>query len=177
MDAVEILCDDCQGTRFKAEVLQYRYKDKNIVEIMSMTVNEALEFFEARSIKGKLVNLETVGLGYLTLGQPLNTLSGGECQRLKVAKELNKKGNIYILDEPTTGLHMADVENMLGIINKLVEKGNTMIVIEHHTDVIRCADWIIDLGPDGGTAGGEILYEGKVAEIFSCQASITAKYL
>src|SRR5690606_31466628 len=118
-----------------------------------------------------------VGLGYLSLGQPLNTLSGGECQRLKLAKELNKKGNIYILDEPTTGLHMSDVSNILDIINKLVKKGNTVIVIEHNLDVIRRSDWIIDLGPDGGTGGGEILYEGPPAGILECERSITAKYL
>ncbi|MCL2560362.1 MAG: ATP-binding cassette domain-containing protein [Turicibacter sp.] len=177
MDAVEITCDDCHGTRFKEEVLQYRYKDKNIVDIMEMTVAEALEFFESKDIHRKLASLETVGLSYLTLGQPLNTLSGGECQRLKVAKELNKKGNVYLLDEPTTGLHMADVKNILAIIDKLVEKGNTVVVIEHNTDVIRSADWLIDLGPDGGAGGGEILYEGVPAEIFQCERSITAKYL
>jgi len=177
MDAVEVECSDCSGTRFKPEVLQYHYKEKSIVDIMEMTVHEALEFFESADIKRKLTSLETVGLGYLTLGQPLSTLSGGECQRLKVAKELNKKGNIYILDEPTTGLHMADVKNILAIINKLVEKGNTVIVIEHNTDVIRSADWIIDLGPDGGSDGGEILYEGTPQDIFGCDRSITAKYL
>jgi len=177
MDAVEIQCDDCLGTRFKTEVLQYQYKEKNIVDIMEMTVAEALEFFEGKDIKRKLTSLATVGLGYLTLGQPLSTLSGGECQRLKVAKELNKKGNIYLLDEPTTGLHMADVENILLIISKLVEKGNTVIVIEHNTDVIASADWMVDLGPDGGTGGGEVLYEGIPSGISSCERSITAKYL
>ena len=177
MDSVEVQCDDCLGTRFGAEVLQYQYKEKNIVDIMEMTVAEALEFFESNDIKRKLASLETVGLSYLTLGQPLNTLSGGECQRLKVAKELNKKGNIYILDEPTTGLHMADVENILTIINKLAHKGNTVIVIEHHLDVIRSADWLIDLGPDGGAGGGEILYEGIPSGISSCERSITANYL
>ena len=177
MDAIEIQCDDCLGTRFKPEVRGYQYKEKNIVDIMEMTVAEALEFFEAKDINRKLTSLETVGLGYLTLGQPLSTLSGGECQRLKIAKELNRKGNIYILDEPTTGLHMADVKNVLAIINKLVAKGNTVIVIEHNTDVIRSADWLIDLGPDGGAGGGEILYEGTPGEIFNCKRSITAKYL
>jgi excinuclease UvrABC ATPase subunit len=177
MDTVEVQCDDCLGTRFKTEVLEHQYKEKNMVDIMEMTVTESLEFFDGKEIKRKLASLETVGLGYLTLGQPLNTLSGGECQRLKVAKELNKKGNIYILDEPTTGLHMADVKNILAIINKLVEKGNTVIVIEHHTDVIRSADWIIDLGPDGGSGGGEVLYEGIPNGIFDCERSITANYL
>lgn len=177
MDAVEIQCDDCLGSRFKTEVLEYQYKEKNIVNIMEMTVSEALEFFEVKDVKRKLASLETVGLGYLTLGQPLNTLSGGECQRLKVAKEFNKKGNIYILDEPTTGLHKADVKNILSIINKLVDKGNTVIVIEHNTDVIRSADWIIDLGPDGGVGGGVVLYEGIPQDLSRCEQSITAKYL
>src|SRR5690606_6303694 len=132
MEAVEVECTECNGNRYKQEVLQYLYKGKNIVDVMDMSVTEALEFFEAKDILRKLKSLETVGLGYLSLGQPLNTLSGGECQRLKLAKELNKKGNIYILDEPTTGLHMSDVSNILDIINKLVKKGNTVIVIEHN---------------------------------------------
>jgi excinuclease UvrABC ATPase subunit len=177
MDEMEVECSDCQGNRFKQDVLHYLYKGKNIVDIMEMTIAEAVEFFEAKDIRSKLKSLDTVGLGYLSLGQPLNTLSGGECQRLKLAKELNKKGNIYILDEPTTGLHMSDVSNILRIIDKLVEKGNTVIVIEHHLDVIRASDWIIDLGPDGGTAGGEIIYEGPPAGILDCERSVTARYL
>lgn len=177
MDVMEVECSDCNGSRFKQDVLQYLYKGKNIVEIMEMSVTEALDFFEVKSIQTKLKSMNTVGLGYLSLGQPLNTLSGGECQRLKLAKELNTKGNIYILDEPTTGLHMSDVSNILRIINKLVDKGNTVVVIEHHLDVIRNCDWIIDLGPDGGTAGGEILYEGPPMGILDCERSVTAKYL
>ncbi|MEK5175475.1 excinuclease ABC subunit UvrA [Heyndrickxia sp. FSL W8-0496] len=177
MDVMEVECSDCNGSRFKQDVLQYLYKGKNIVEIMEMSVAEALDFFEVKSIQSKLKSMNTVGLGYLSLGQPLNTLSGGECQRLKLAKELNTKGNIYILDEPTTGLHMSDVSNILRIINKLVDKGNTVVVIEHHLDVIRNCDWIIDLGPDGGTAGGEILYEGPPMGILDCEKSVTAKYL
>ena len=121
--------------------------------------------------------METVGLGYLSLGQPLNTLSGGESQRLKLAKELNKKGNIYILDEPTTGLHLSDVSNILLIIEKLVEKGNTVIVIEHNLDVIRNSDWIIDLGPDGGTGGGKFSYEGPPAGLIDWSVLSTAKYI
>jgi len=177
MDAVEVECSACSGTRFKPEVLQYLYKEKNIVEIMEMTVAEATEFFEAKDVRNKLKYLETVGLGYLTLGQPLSTLSGGECQRLKIAKELNKKGNIYILDEPTTGLHMANVANLLEIIDQLVKKGNTVLAIEHNLDVIRQADWLIDLGPEGGSGGGEILYEGPPAGILGCERSMTGKYL
>ena len=177
MDNVEIPCDVCCGTRFKPEVLAYTYKGKNIVQVLDLTVSEALAYFESKDILRKLTQLKTVGLGYLTLGQPLTTLSGGEGQRLKVAKELNKKGNIYLLDEPTTGLHMADVSNMLSIIDALVEKGNTVIVIEHQTDVIRQADWLVDLGPDGGDAGGMILYEGPPAGILTCSESVTGKYL
>ncbi|NYV68665.1 excinuclease ABC subunit UvrA [Bacillus sp. Gen3] len=177
MDVMEVECSECNGSRFKQDVLQYLYKGKNIVEIMEMSVAEALDFFEVKSIQTKLKSMNTVGLGYLSLGQPLNTLSGGECQRLKLAKELNTKGNIYILDEPTTGLHMSDVSNILRIINKLVDKGNTVVVIEHHLDVIRNCDWIIDLGPDGGTAGGEILYEGPPMGILDCERSVTSKYL
>ncbi|MDR4885929.1 excinuclease ABC subunit UvrA [Fredinandcohnia sp. QZ13] len=177
MDKMEMECSECHGDRYKQEVLQYIYKGKNIVDVMEMTVAEAVEFFDAKDIQRQLKSMETVGLGYLSLGQPLNTLSGGESQRLKLAKELNKKGNIYILDEPTTGLHLSDVSNILRIIEKLVEKGNTVIVIEHNLDVIRNSDWIIDLGPDGGTGGGEILYEGPPAGLKNCERSITAKYI
>lgn len=177
MDKMEVECSECHGDRYKQDVLQYLYKGKNIVEIMDMPVAEALDFFEVKSIQSKLKSMNTVGLGYLSLGQPLSTLSGGECQRLKLAKELNTKGNFYILDEPTTGLHMSDVSNILNIIDKLVEKGNTVIVIEHNLDVIRNSDWIIDLGPDGGTGGGEILYEGPPSGILDCERSVTAKYI
>ncbi|WP_410768867.1 ATP-binding cassette domain-containing protein [Fontibacillus sp. BL9] len=177
MDKVEVVCGECGGSRYKQHVLRYLYKGKNIVEIMEMSVTDALDFFDTKDIRGKLKSMETVGLGYLSLGQPLNTLSGGECQRLKLARELTKKGNIYILDEPTTGLHMSDVSNILRIIDKLVEKGNTVIVIEHNLDVIRHSDWIIDLGPDGGTGGGEILYEGPPSGILGCERSVTARYI
>lgn len=177
MDKMEVECSECNGTRYRQDVLHYLYKRKNIVEIMEMTVTDALDFFEAKDIQTKLKGLNTVGLGYLSIGQPLNTLSGGECQRLKLAKELNKKGNIYILDEPTTGLHMSDVTNILTIINKLIDKGNTVIVIEHNLDVIRNSDWIIDLGPNGGTGGGEILYEGPPEGIVNCERSVTAQYI
>jgi excinuclease UvrABC ATPase subunit len=177
MDTQTTVCSDCEGKRFKKEVLQYQYKDKNIVDIMNMTIAEAVDFFEAKEIKKKLTSMVAVGIQYMTLGQPLNTLSGGECQRLKLAKELNKKGNIYILDEPTTGLHMSDIKNIITIIEKLVKKGNTVIAIEHNLDIIKNADWIIDLGPDGGSKGGEILYEGIPANINRCSRSVTANYL
>ena len=177
MDKTDMECSECNGNRYKQEVLQYLYKGKNIVEIMEMSVADAVDFFEAKDIQRQLKSMETVGLGYLSLGQPLNTLSGGESQRLKLAKELNKKGNIYILDEPTTGLHLSDVSNILLIIEKLVEKGNTVIVIEHNLDVIQGSDWIIDLGPDGGTGGGDVLYEGPPAGLLDCERSVTAKYI
>jgi len=177
MDKMEIECSECQGTRYKKEVLQYLYKAKNIVDIMEMSIQEALSFFEKKDIIKKLKALQSVGLGYLRLGQPLNTLSGGECQRLKLAIELNTKGNIYILDEPTTGLHMSDISKIIEIINNLVNQENTVIVIEHNLEVIRHSDWIIDLGPNGGTTGGEIVYEGTPIGLLSSKKSITANYL
>jgi excinuclease UvrABC ATPase subunit len=142
-----------------------------------MTIAEAADFFIQKEIKNKLKYIVDVGLHYMTLGQPLDTLSGGECQRLKLAKELSKKGNIYIMDEPTTGLHMSDITHILSIIDRLVDKGNTVIVIEHNLDVIRNADWIIDVGPEGGSRGGQILFEGTPGNLRDCKESITAKYL
>ena len=177
MSSVETICEECGGKRFKREVLQYTFGGKNIVEVLAMTIDQAKEFFEESSIKKKLKNIIEVGLGYMTLGQPLDTLSGGECQRLKLAKELSKKGNIYILDEPTTGLHMSDIKSILCIINQLVDRGNTVLVIEHNIDVIRSADWIIDIGVDGGSRGGEILFEGIPTDLKACERSITARYI
>lgn len=177
MDSVETLCEECNGKRYKQEVLEYRYNGKTIVEVLDMTIAEAVDFFTQKEIKNKLKHIVEVGLHYLTLGQPLDTLSGGECQRLKLAKELSKKGNIYIMDEPTTGLHMSDITGILTLINRLVDKGNTVIVIEHNLDVIRNADWIIDVGIEGGSRGGQIIYEGPPANLLNCKESITAKYL
>ncbi len=177
MDAAQTVCEECGGNRFRQEVLLYKYNGKSIVEVLDMTIAEAVEFFNQKEIRSKLKLIVDVGLHYMTLGQPLDTLSGGECQRLKLAKELSKKGNIYIMDEPTTGLHMSDITGILAIINRLVDKGNTVIVIEHNLDVIRNADWIIDVGVEGGSKGGEILYEGIPAELKSSRESITAKYL
>lgn len=177
MNNVETVCEECGGNRFKKEVLQYKLNDKNIVEVLEMTIEQALVFFTDTTIKNKLKNIAAVGLGYMTLGQPLDTLSGGECQRLKLAKELSKKGNIYIMDEPTTGLHMSDITLILNIINQLVEKGNTVVIIEHNLDVIRNADWIIDVGIDGGSRGGNILFEGTPLDLKTCSQSITAKYI
>lgn len=177
MDNVQLECDECLGKRFKPEVYEYTYNGKNIIEVMDMSVSEAIEYFDNKPILKKLQNLELVGLEYMSLGQSLSTLSGGECQRLKLANELNSKGNIYILDEPTTGLHMSDITKILNIINTLVDKGNTVIAIEHNLDIIRSADYIVDIGPDGGNAGGEIIFSGLVKDLMNCQESITAKYL
>ncbi len=177
MDSVETTCEECGGKRFKQEVLEYKYNDKSIVEVLDMTIADAVEFFSQKEIRNKLKYIVEVGLHYMTLGQPLDTLSGGECQRLKLAKELSQKGNIYIMDEPTTGLHMSDITSILNIINRLVEKGNTVIVIEHNLDVIRNADWIIDVGAEGGSKGGQILFEGTPKDLKGCKESITAKYL
>lgn len=177
MDSVETTCEECGGKRFKQEVLKYIYNGKSIVNVLDMTIAEAFEFFIKKEIKNKLKHIVDVGLHYMTLGQPLDTLSGGECQRLKLAKELSKKGNIYIMDEPTTGLHMSDITGVLTIIDRLVNKGNTVIVIEHNLNVIRNADWIIDVGVEGGSKGGQILFEGTPGNLKNCKESITAIYL
>ncbi|MBU1934463.1 excinuclease ABC subunit UvrA [Patescibacteria group bacterium] len=177
MDEVKITCDECNGKRYTEEVLSLEYKDKNIDDILHMTISELISFFENAQIKRQLQILCDVGLEYLELGQPLSTLSGGECQRIKLASELHKKGNIYVMDEPTTGLHLADIEKLLMIIQNLVNNDNTVIVIEHHLDVIKHADWIIDLGPEGGVKGGEIIFEGIPEDLIKCEKSYTGKYL
>ncbi|MCL2402939.1 MAG: excinuclease ABC subunit UvrA [Coriobacteriia bacterium] len=177
MDTLSQVCPECKGKRYKKEVLDYLYKEINIVDVMDMTIADALDFFDDKSIKSKLKGIHDVGLAYMTLGQPLSTLSGGECQRLKLAKELRKKGGIYVLDEPTTGLHMSDTQVIIDNLNQLVDQGNTVIVIEHNFDIIQSADWIVDMGPDGGSGGGRILYEGPLAGLKDCKESVTAKYL
>jgi excinuclease UvrABC ATPase subunit len=177
MDSVETICEECSGKRYKQEVLEYKYNGKTIVEVLDMTIVEAADFFVQKEIRNKLKHIVDVGLHYMTLGQPLDTLSGGECQRLKLAKELSKKGNIYIMDEPTTGLHMSDIISILTLIDRLVDKGNTVIVIEHNLDVIRNSDWIIDVGIEGGSKGGQILFEGPPSDLRNCKESITAKYM
>lgn len=177
MDSVETLCEACNGQRYKPEALRYTIQEKTIAQILSMTVAEALEFLTEKEMINKLKHIAEVGLQYITLGQPLDTLSGGECQRLKLAKEFSKKGNIYILDEPTTGLHLSDIQGLLTLINRLVDKGNTVVVIEHHLDVIRSADWLVDLGPEGGINGGQILYEGPPVGLKTCKNSLTGRYL
>lgn len=177
LDSVKLPCDVCGGKRFKEEVLEYKLNGQSIADVLAMTVEQALEFFELKEVVRKLQAMSDVGLNYVTLGQPLSTLSGGECQRIKLASELHKKGSIYVMDEPTTGLHMSDIGHLLAIMNRLVDAGNTVIVIEHNLEVISQADWIIDLGPDGGSKGGQIVYEGTPAQILHAEASITGKYL
>lgn len=178
---VWVECEECHGTRFKEEILEVQYKDKNIHEVLEMTVQEALEFFNPfPKIVNKLQVLQKIGLDYLKLGQPSPTLSGGESQRLKLARELVKPTHshtVYLLDEPTTGLHFADVEKLLTVIKELVDRGNTVIVIEHNLDMIKNAEWIIDLGPEGGERGGEIVAEGTPQEIAQNKNSWTGKYL
>ena len=159
-DGIKTPCETCGGKRFKDEVLGYTLDGRNVSEVLGLTVAHALESFTQREIVRKLQAMSDVGLNYLTLGQPLSTLSGGECQRIKMASELHKKGNIYVLDEPTTGLHMSDTSHLLAMLDRLVDAGNTVIVIEHNLDVVRNADWIIDLGPEGGSRGGRIIFEG-----------------
>ena len=178
MDPVVTVCEECGGKRYSKEALQYEYKGKNIEEIMSMSAGEALEFFDDnKKITKYLKALCTVGLDYLSLGQPTSTLSGGERQRLKLAKYLDKKGNIYILDEPTTGLHASDIEKIMELLDGFVKRGNTVIVIEHNIDVMKQADYIIDVGPDGGTAGGQIVFAGTVADMVANNDGITARYI
>lgn len=177
MEEVKTPCETCGGKRFKEEVLAYTFNSKSISDVLSMSVREALEFFTTKEVVKRLRALSDVGLDYLTLGQPLSTLSGGECQRLKLASELHKKGTIYVMDEPTTGLHMSDIGLLLGIMNRLVDTGNTVIVIEHNLDVIKNADWIIDMGPEGGNKGGKVMFEGPPQQLLNAPHSLTSAYL
>jgi excinuclease UvrABC ATPase subunit len=178
MDPVTTTCEKCEGTRYNEEALSYRYKGKNIVEIQNFTVEEAANFFCGQTkVKKQLTAMMEVGLSYLSLGQPLSTLSGGERQRMKLAKHINKKGNIYVLDEPTTGLHASDIKEIMKLLEKLVSCGNTVIIIEHNLDVMKQADYIIDIGPDGGSGGGEVVFTGTPREMAEKSETITAKYL
>jgi len=178
MDPVTTVCEACDGKRYSPEALSYTYHGKNIVEILEMSAEEAEVFFsDVPKLQRALHAMVEVGLPYLSLGQPLSTLSGGERQRVKLAKYLDKKGNIYVLDEPTTGLHAADVESIMRLLNRFVERGNTVIVIEHNTDVMRLADYIIDIGPDGGTKGGQVVFTGTPREMLEKSDTITARCL
>ena len=178
---VLVPCPECAGKRYNRETLEVKFKGKSIADVLDMTINQAVEFFDAvPSILRKIKVLQDVGLGYIKLGQPSSTLSGGECQRVKLACELAKKDTgktVYILDEPTTGLHFEDIKVLLGVLNRLVEKGNTVIVIEHNLDVIKCADYIIDMGPEGGRGGGQLVASGTPEQVIQSPQSITARYL
>ena len=178
LDAVRTKCDDCNGKRYNSRAQSYKYKGKDISEVLDLTVNQAFDFFgDVPSILKHLTLLQDVGLGYLTLGQSLSSLSGGESQRLKIATVLKKTGGLYVMDEPTTGLHMNDIENFFSIIDRLVNSGNTVIIIEHNPDIIRRADWMIDLGPEGGSKGGYLLFEGRPCDAVSDSHSITGRFL
>ena len=176
-DPVTIRCEECGGRRYNPTALSYTYREKTIEQVMELTVEQAVAFFEQPNIRIPLQALREVGLGYVTLGQPTSTLSGGEIQRLKLASELHKTGNIYVLDEPTTGLHSQDVKQLLGLLRRLVSRGNTVVVVEHRMELIAAADWIIDMGPGGGTQGGEVLFAGTPEELLCCSGSETGWYL
>jgi excinuclease ABC subunit A len=178
---VYVACEVCHGERYNRETLQVKYKGKNIAEVLEMPIAEAAEFFAAiTSIARYLETLVEVGLGYVRLGQSATTLSGGEAQRVKLATELQRRSNgrtIYVLDEPTTGLHFEDVRKLLLVLNSLVEKGNTVLVIEHNLDVIKCADWIVDIGPEGGSRGGEVIAIGTPEQVAKNAKSFTGGFL
>ena len=182
MAGVATTCEECEGRRFQASVLDYKLGGRNISEVLSMSVAEAEEFFaagEARTPAAHAIldRLDDVGLGYLTLGQPLTTLSGGERQRLKLAIQMAEKGRVYVLDEPTTGLHLADVEQLLGLLDRLVDSGKSVVVIAHHQAVMAHADWIIDLGPGAGHDGGRIVFEGTPADLVAARSTLTGEHL
>ncbi len=177
MEGIVSTCEICEGKRFKPEVLGYRLRGKTISDVLGMTAEEALAFFTEKKVNAVLQAVNDVGLSYLKLGQPLSTVSGGEGQRLKLATELHKQGSVYVMDEPTTGLHLSDIGLLMGLIDRLVEAKNTVILIEHHLDVIRQADWLIDLGPEGGSAGGEVLFEGPPHELKTCERNVTARFV
>jgi excinuclease ABC subunit A len=174
---VEIICPACRGERFKSKILEIQFRGTNIAQVLDRTIEEAFSLFEdIPAVSARLGLMNEVGLGYLQLGQPATTLSGGEAQRVKLAKELGRRGTgrtLYLLDEPTTGLHVADIERLLIILQRLVDAGNTVLVIEHNLDLIKSADWVIDLGPEGGLAGGEIIALGTPEKIAKTRNSYT----
>lgn len=178
---IYVPCEDCKGKRYNRETLEVKYKGKSIYDILNMTVDDALEFFENQpQIKNKIQTLYDVGLGYIKLGQSATTLSGGEAQRVKLSTELSKRSTgktVYILDEPTTGLHMHDVSKLITIMNRLVDAGNTVIVIEHNLDVIKVADNIIDIGPEGGIGGGQVIAQGTPEDIAATEGSHIGRFL
>jgi len=184
MADIYLTCEGCKGKRFKQEILDVKYHDKDITEILDMTVDDAVSYFKAsdKKLAEKLAPLQDVGLGYVRLGQSSNTLSGGEAQRVKLASFLGKGNSsrgktLFIFDEPTTGLHFHDILKLLKSINALIDQGDSVIIIEHNMDVIKCADWIIDLGPEGGEAGGEITFSGTPEEMVLLKGNYTAAFL
>jgi excinuclease UvrABC ATPase subunit len=182
MASVASTCDECEGKRFQASVLEYHLGGRDISEVLAMSVHEAREFFadgdgRTPAAHAILERLSDVGLGYLVIGQPLTTLSGGERQRLKLAVHMAEKGGVYVLDEPTTGLHLADVEQLLGLLDRLVDAGKSVIVIEHHQAVMAHADWIIDLGPGAGHDGGTVVFEGTPADLVAARSTLTGEHL
>ena len=182
MATVETVCEVCGGKRFQADVLDFHLGGRDISEVLAMSVTEAEAFFSSGEAKTPaahaiLERLADVGLGYLTIGQPLTTLSGGERQRLRLATHLAEKGGVYVLDEPTTGLHLADVEQLLGLLDRLVDSGKSVIVIEHHLAVMAHADWIIDLGPGAGHDGGRVVFEGTPRELVESRSTVTGEHL
>ncbi|HEX5526931.1 MAG TPA: ATP-binding cassette domain-containing protein, partial [Solirubrobacterales bacterium] len=178
---VYVPCEQCHGKRYNRETLEVRFKGKSIADVLEMSVTDAVEFFEnVPKIARRLRTLNDVGLGYIRLGQPATTLSGGEAQRVKLATELSKVATgdtLYILDEPTTGLHFADVQRLLDVLGRLVDAGNAVVVIEHNLDVIKTADWLVDLGPEGGEAGGEVVATGTPEEVAAVAGSYTGRFL
>lgn len=181
MSDVYVTCEVCQGKRYNNDTLEITYRGKSIAEVLNLSITEAIEFFHAHpQVLGKLTTIADVGLSYMHLGQSATTLSGGEAQRVKLASELSRRSTgrtVYILDEPTTGLHFADLEKLLTVLHRLVTLGNTVVVIEHNLDVIKSADWVIDLGPEGGNKGGEIIIEGTPEQIAREKSSYTGQFL
>ncbi|MDR0295945.1 MAG: excinuclease ABC subunit A, partial [Prevotellaceae bacterium] len=187
MADVTLLCEACGGKRFKHDILEVRYKGYNIADALDFTVNQAIDFFSdqketlAKKIAIRLKPLQDVGLGYIKLGQSSNTLSGGESQRVKLAAFLGEANDsnprLFIFDEPTTGLHFHDIKKLLASFNALIARGHSIVVVEHNMDVVKCADWLIDLGPEGGEQGGHLVFEGTPEDLISCKASYTAQYL
>lgn len=177
MDPIVTECEACGGVRYNEEALACAYKGRNIVELLGLTASQALEVFEEPKIRRRLKGMQRVGLSYLTLGQPLSTLSGGERQRIKLAKNLGKRGGIVVMDEPTTGLHMSDIQNLLKLFDMIVARGNTLVIVEHNLDVMKQADWIIDIGPDGGKNGGEVVFTGTPTEMLRSAKTLTADSL
>ena len=177
MESIETECEVCHGTRYNDEALSHKYRGMTIAEVMDMSIDEAREFFDGQPFQPQLEALSKVGLGYLHLNQSMTTLSGGELQRIKLADNLYRKGELYIIDEPTDGLHLDDIQRLLALFNEMTDRGNTLILIEHSLDVMKNADYLIELGPEGGESGGRLLYAGEPKGILASDGSVTRKFL